>query len=102
MPGRLLNTAGDARVRRRHVKAEREHRRERAGVIALPFGNRRTRARVGLSLTALVLVTMLSSSSPVSASGTASQPAATNVLNIVADPVGPFSHGFNPFSTSNS
>jgi peptide/nickel transport system substrate-binding protein len=58
---------------------------------------------VGLSLTALVLVTMgLLSSSAGSASGTASQPTATNVLNIVADPVGPFSNGFNPFSTSNS
>ena len=72
-------------------------------MIALPFGNRRTRARVGLSLTALVLVTMgLLSSSAGSASGTASQPTATNVLNIVADPVGPFSNGFNPFSTSNT
>jgi len=66
-------------------------------------GNRRPRIRVGLSVTALVLVTAgLWSSSAGSASGTASQSATTSSLNIVADPAGPFTNGFNPFSTSNS
>jgi peptide/nickel transport system substrate-binding protein len=72
-------------------------------MIALPFANRRAKSRVGLSLAALVaLTTGLLSLSTGSASGTAAQPATASALNITADPAGPFTNGFNPFSTSNS
>ena len=48
------------------------------------------------------LTTRLLSSAATSTSGASQKPATANELNIVVDPTGPFTNGFNPFSSSNS
>jgi peptide/nickel transport system substrate-binding protein len=72
-------------------------------MIALALRGARPRTTAGVSLAAAALLaTCLLSSAAASTPEASQKPAAANELNIVADPTGPFTNGFNPFSSSNS